>query len=194
MAKDFILTLYSAAQTVFSFREISFLFPEIPYSDLKSKVAYFVKAGKLKNIRKGIYVKEGYNPLELVSKIYIPSYISLETVLQKEGIIFQADETIFAVSYLSRKITVDSHVISYRQMAENIIINKSGIEERQAYFIATKERAFLDAVFLYKNYYFDNLRPLNWDSVFTLLALYQSKSLEKRVKEYYQQYQSDNAK
>lgn len=194
MIRDFILTLYSRPQTVFTFKEMSLLFPDIAYPDLKSKVRYFAHVEKLKNLRKGIYAKEGYNPLELANKIYTPSYISFETVLLKEGIVFQYYTTIFVASYLSREIIVDENKIFYRKMAETVLLNKSGVEEKAGYFIATRERAFLDAVFLYKDYYFDNLRPLDWEKVFELQPIYQSKALVKRVKEYYKLYKEDNAK
>lgn len=189
--KDFILTLYSQPQTVFTLKEISLLFPEVEYTNLKSKVGYFVKAGKLKNVRKGMYTKEGYDPLELANKIYTPSYISFETVFLKEGIVFQYYETIFVASYLSRALTVDGYKISYRQIGEPALSNRSGIEEKCGYFIATKERAFLDAVFLYKDYHFDNLGGLDWEKIFKLAPVYESKALDKRVKEYYKHYQED---
>ena len=55
------------------------------------------------------------------------------------------------------------------------------MEEKDGYFIADRERAFLDTVFLYKDFYFDNLRPLNWDKINQLSHIYQSASLEKRT-------------
>lgn len=189
--KDLILTLYSQPQTVFTLKEISLFFPDIPYPDLKSKVRYFVKVGKLKNLRRGIYAKEGYNPLELANKLYTPSYISFETVLLKEGVVFQYYETIFVASYLSRTLNVDGHNIWYKQIGEPALSNRSGIEEKNNYFIATKERAFLDAVFLYKDYHFDNLGGLDWEKVFELVPIYGSKVLDKRIKNYYKNYQED---
>lgn len=188
---DFILTLYSRPQTVFTLKEVSLLFPDVAYADLKSRVGYFVRVGKLKNLRRGIYAKEGYNPFELANKIYTPSYISFETVLLKEGIVFQYYETIFVASYLSRTLRVNGHTIWYKQIGEPALSNISGIEEKSGYFIATKERAFLDAVFLYKNYHFDNLGGLDWDKIFGLVRIYDSKALDKRVKEYYKGYQED---
>ncbi len=194
MANDFILTLYSRTQTVFSLKEISLLFPDTPYLDLKSRVGYFVRVGKLKKVRRGIYTKGEYDPLELANKIYVPSYISFETVLQKENIVFQYYETLFIATYLSRQISVDGHLLQYRKMPEKLIMDKTGIEEKTGYFMATKERAFLDSIFLYKDYYFDNLALLDWDKIFELQSLYQSKSLEKRVRRYYKLYKEDNVK
>ena len=183
MLKDFILEIYKKPQTIFTFKEISLLFPQLSYKNLKNKVSYFVRVGKLKRIRKGIYAKENFNSLELANKIYTPSYISFETVLEPEGIIFQKYQTIFAASYLSRRIKVGDQEIFYRKVKDEILLNSLGIEEKNFYFIASKERAFLDAVFLYKDYYFDNLRPLNWEAVEEMKKIYSNKLQIKKVAE-----------
>lgn len=191
MNNNLILKLYSLPHTVFSIKEIALLVPDIYPNNLRRRLHYFVSVGKLKRLRRGIYAKNQYNPLELANKIYTPSYISFETVLLKAGVVFQYDETILVASYLSRHLTVDGNNIFYRQIGESSLLNRSGIEEKAGYFIASKERAFLDAVFLYKNYHFDNLGALAWERVFDLVSLYKSKALSKRVQEYYKIYKED---
>jgi len=57
-----------------------------------------------------------------------------------------------------------------------------GIAQKENYFIATRERAFLDALYLYKNYYFDNLDVLDEKKVFEILKIYQNKTLEQRAR------------
>lgn len=192
MNKNFILEIYKKPQTIFSLKEISLLFPQLAYKSLKSKLSYFVSVGKLKRIRRGIYAKENFNLLELANKIYTPSYISLETVLEQEGIIFQKYQTIFVASYLSRRIKVGEQEIFYRKIKNEILLNNLGIEEKNFYSIAGKERAFLDAIFLYKDYHFDNLRPLDWEKVREIEKIYSSKILVKRVNQYYKIYKKDN--
>ena len=192
MKNNFILEIYKKPQTVFSLKEISMLFPGFIYKNLKSKLSYFVSTGKLKRLRKGIYAKENYNFLELANKIYTPSYISLETVLEKEGIVFQKYKTVFVSSYLSRRIKVENQEIFYRKIKDEILLNSLGINEENYYFIASKERAFLDAVFLYKDYHFDNLRPLDWEKIKEIEKIYSSKVLVKRVTQYYKIYRKDN--
>lgn len=189
--KDLILKLYSMPQTVFQIEEIAQMFPDIDPQNLRRRLHYFVGVEKLKNPRRGIYAKNEYEPLELANKIFAPSYISFETVLQQENIVFQYYETIFVASYLSRDLIVDNHKISYRQIGEPALSNRAGIEEKNGYFIASKGRAFLDAVFLYKDYYFDNLGGLDWEKVFELMPIYASKALDKRVKSYYKHYRKD---
>ena len=194
MDNDLILRLYSRQETVFTLDEISQLFPRISSESLKNRLYYFTKAGKLKRLHHGIYAKKEYSPMELANKLYKPSYVSLETVLAKGGVIFQHYETIFLVSYLTRSVMVNSIGIQYRQIKREVLANIQGIEQKTGYFSATLERAFLDVVYIYKNYHFDNLTALNWEKVKSLEKIYTSKVLEKRVGEYYKLYQEDYGK
>lgn len=184
MDTDLILQLYSRPETVFAFSEIAQLFPAISCESLRNRLYYFTKVGKLQRLHQGIYAKKEYNPFELANKVYKPSYVSLETVLAKGGVIFQHYETIFLVSYLTRTISVNSIDIQYRQIKGDVLTNTRGIEQMTGYFIATLERAFLDTVHIYKNYHFDNLGTIDWKKVDSLKTIYNSKALEKRV-EYY---------
>jgi len=190
MNNNIVLELYKKSQTVFTFKEVSLLFLHLPSNSLRDKLAYAVKTKKLVKLRKGIYAKEGYQPLELANRIFAPSYISLETVLTKEGIIFQEYRNIFVLTYLTRKLNINNYFFYFRKIKDLILLNQTGIENKNHYYIANKERAFLDAVFLYKDYHFDNLKPLDWDKVNQYKNIYQSKILEKRVAEYYVQSKS----
>lgn len=193
MKNNIILSLYKKSQTVFTLQEIALLFPEIPYGNLKKRMSYFAKSGSIKRLRRGVYAKDQFDVLELANKLYAPSYISLETVLQKAGVTFQYYESIFAITYVSRTIEVSGHTMVYRRMRRDVLLNKQGIEEQGNVVIASPERAFLDAVYLYKNYHFDNLSSLNWDKVTELKDLYGNRKLLKRVEDYYQIYKEDNA-
>lgn len=51
----------------------------------------------------------------------------------------------------------------------------------QGYTIATPERAFLDLMYLNKDFYVDNIQPLNQALIRALLPAYQTQALEKRV-------------
>jgi predicted transcriptional regulator of viral defense system len=180
--KNFILELYRAKNSVFTFKEISLLLNETNRDALKAKVNYYVKKGDINQVRRGIYVKPEYDKFELAVKIYMPSYISLETILQEAGIIFQHYERIFVVSYLTRLITVDGQDIMLRKIKNDILLNSSGIIISGNYAKASKERAFLDCLYLYRNYHFDNLEALDKDKVFELADIYHNKQLLKKVR------------
>ncbi len=140
---DFILTLYKADQTVFCLSDISMLLNESNFTRLKQKVNYYVHTNAISNIRRGIYAKNNYNKEELACKIYTPAYISLEFVLQKAGIIFQFNEPITIVSYLSRNILADKNKLVYRKIKNQVLFNTSGISRsREGVNIATPRELF----------------------------------------------------
>lgn len=126
-------------------------------------------------------MKKEYNPEELACKIYTPSYISLEYILQEAGVIFQYDSRITSVSYLSREIEVENKTYSYRRIKGEIVVNTAGIIRNANINKATAERAFLDMIYLNGERYFDNLKPLDKDFMKRLLPLYNSKILSERV-------------
>ncbi len=184
-----ISALLRLPQTVFSFKEITMVWGDTNTKTTISAVNYYIKTGQLYRIRKGVYAKDpNYNPLELATKIYTPSYIGLQTVLRQEGLIFQYYEDIFVMSYLTRDIACDNKKISIKKIKNDILTNTAGLVNKGNYFIATKERAFLDTLYLYGEYLFDNLHSLDWDSCFELVKIYNNKTLEKTLKKYYQQY------
>jgi hypothetical protein len=154
---------------------------ETSFNSLNKRLNYFVRTGKIMNPRRGIYAKPAYNPEELACTIYTPSYISLDYVLQKSGIIFQYDSRTTVISYLSRSIEVEGRIFIYRKIKGEILVNTAGINRLESHVnIASPERAFLDMLYLDPYYYFDNLKPLNITIVRDLLIIYQSAALSKR--------------
>ncbi|MBU3918594.1 type IV toxin-antitoxin system AbiEi family antitoxin domain-containing protein [Patescibacteria group bacterium] len=185
MEKADILNILRADKTVFSFKDILLASEEGNPALLRRRINYYIKKGELYPIRRGFYAKDkNYNKNELATKIYTPSYISFETVLGKAGITFQYYSQIFIVSYLTREITADRQIYSYRKIKESVLTNSAGIEHKDNYSIATPERAFLDVVYLNKDYHFDNLSVLDWNRVMEILPIYSNKRTEKEVKSY----------
>ena len=187
IGKDIVLAIYRESRTVFRLNDIAMLMNESDFQSLNKKLNYYVRTGKLLNPRKGIYAKPGYNPEELACTIFTPSCISLQYVLQKTGIIFQYDSRITSVSYLSRVIEIDNQPFVYRKIKGSALVNTMGIIMQKNHInIASAERAFLDFLYLEKDYHFDNLNPLNKEFVYELLPLYQSKTLRLSVKRLFQ--------
>lgn len=185
MKKSLILDIYNSKNTVFSTKDIALLWGESDAELVKMRVYRYVKAGKLHSIRKGLYAKDkNYNKNELATKIYTPSYISFETVLGKAGITFQYYGQIFVASYLTREIITNGQAYSYRKIKESVLTNNAGIEHKDNYSIATPERAFLDVVYLNKDYHFDNLSVLDRNKVLEILPIYSNKRMEKEIKAY----------
>lgn len=180
--KDILFSLYESPQTVFSMTGISLMTNECKEGALAKRLNYYVKEGKLQNPRRGFYAKKGYNPEELACMIYTPSYLSLEYVLQKAGVVFQYDSRLSSVSYLSRNIVIDDTEFCYRRIKEEILSDTRGIKCMGNINVATPERAFLDVMYLNSEYYFDNLHLLDYKKVSALLPIYGNKRMETRVK------------
>lgn len=173
--------ILKSPRSVFNSQSVRML-TGVDESGLRKSLNYYVKAGEILNPRKGLYTKSEYNPEELACSLFRPSYISLEYVLQRSGVIFQYDEAITCVSYLCRQVSVDDRDYSFRIINPQIWIGLEGIERRDNVCIASAERAFIDLVYLSAgNCYFDNLRPLNKRKVRELLPMYNSRILSERV-------------
>lgn len=176
-------------RTIFTFKDLILLWGESDVNFVKKKIYRYVKSGKMNSVRKGIYSKDkNYDKYELATKIYTPSYISLETVLGAAGITFQLYGQIFVVSYATREIECDGQKYAFHKIKDTILTNQTGIESRENYNIASSERAFLDVIYLHKYYHFDNLSALNWEKVNEILPIYGgNKRMEKMVKMYYKE-------
>jgi len=181
--KNIVLSLYKDNRTVFRLIDVAMLARETDLQALSKKLNYYVSKNQLQNPRKGIYTKPGYNSEELACRLYSPSYISLDYVLQKSGIIFQYNTQITLISYLSRMVKIKNQSFRFRKIKDPILVNTMGIR-RQANHVnlAGPERAFLDMLYLEPDYYFDNLNPLDKTLLKKLLPVYQSKALTQRIK------------
>ncbi|MDR0811530.1 MAG: type IV toxin-antitoxin system AbiEi family antitoxin domain-containing protein [Paludibacter sp.] len=180
--KDIIFVIYSDSRTVFRINDIALLLGCVD-GLLYQKLNYFVKQGKLLNIRRGIYAKQSYRSEELACILYTPTYISLDYVFQRNGINFQYDSAITNITYQNREIEVDNQIIRYKQIKREILVNPAGILLNQNNInIATPERAFLDQIYLYKNSYFDSLNSLKMEKISQLLPVYNSETFNNNVK------------
>jgi len=157
-----MIEIFKTKQSVFDLKDLAKILKEQNYNNLKSKIAYYVKKWYLTRIRRWIFVKDDFDVFELACKIYTPSYISFETVLQKEGVIYQYFETIFVASYLSRNIEIkykDKIIkIVYRKLKDEILYDEKWIIKKEFYSVASRTRAIQDMKYLKKDFYFDNLK------------------------------------
>lgn len=177
--------LFASGKTVFTLNELALVWGVNNRATLLKKVNRWSKNGKLLKIRRGLYATTpDYSKYEVAQKILAPSYISLHTVLFMESVIFQHDPAIYSVSNLSRKFKVGEDAYYYQKIKDEVLYNKTGLLDKGGYWIACKERAFLDQLYLVPKYYFDNTEDMDWEKVFQILPIYGVTSLEKVVKNY----------
>lgn len=187
---EYLEILLRSQKTIFSTKDVVLLWGEQSENAARVRLNYYVKTGKLVRVHRGFYAKDqNYDRFELATRIYTPSYISFETVLTREGVNFQYYGNIFVASYINREVSIGEQKITFVRTKDYVLSNTTGVEHKDGYAIATRERAFLDRVYVSKDYHFDNLANLNWDKVFEILPIYHNKRLDKKVKEYFKSYQ-----
>jgi len=193
MPKDYILDLMRSPKSVFTFKDLVLIWATSDVNFVKKKIYRYVKAGKMNAVRRGIYSKDkNYDKYELSTKIYTPSYVSMETALGAAGVTFQLYGQIFVASYTTKEIECDGQKYSYKKIKDTILTNQLGIESRENYSIASPERAFLDVMYLNKDYHFDNLSHLNWEKVYQILPIYGgNKRMAKMIKIYHETFKKD---
>ena len=186
---QYIEILLRSPKTIFSTKDIVLLWGEKANVNFRVRLSSYVKNKKLIRVYHGIYAKDkNYDRFELATRIYTPAYISFETVLTRAGINFQYYKNIFVASYVTREIEADGQKISFVRMKDYVLSNTIGIKHVNGVAIATKERAFLDRIYISKDYHFDHLDVLDWDKVFEILPIYQNQRMNKKVAEYFKHY------
>ncbi len=123
-----------------------------------NNLANWEKAGYLIKIRKGLYfpsdLASSTSSISLATKIYYPSYVSLETALGYYGIIPEAVFTVTSVTTRKTKTFKNDifGTFSYQKIKKEVFggfetFEKNGI----SYNIATAEKAIVDFLYLNRN-------------------------------------------
>ena len=186
---NLIAKLYQSSKTILTNKDLALIWEENDKNNLNAKTAYYVKQGALTRLARNIFAKDkNYNFKELATSIYVPSYVSFETVLREAGVIFQHYDTVFVASKWTKTITIDKYAFTFRKLKDVVLYNPAGIINKDHYSIAMPERAFLDVIYLFPDYYFDNLKSINWDQCFELVKIYNNQQLVKRLNKYQKNY------
>ena len=186
---NLIAKLYQSPKTILTNKDLALIWGETNLNNLKAKIAYYVKRGVLIRLTRNVFAKDAnYNAKELATSIYTPSYISFETVLREAGTIFQHYDTIFVAAPWPVAKKIGRYNLTFRKLKDSVLFSSAGVKNENNYSIATPERAFLDMIYLFPEYYFDNLESINWEQCAELVKIYSNKQLIKRLKKYQKQY------
>jgi len=138
-------------------------------STLNMTLKRFVDRGILKRIHKGFYATCDISNIDSLdigfSYLNTYSYVSLETILVREGIIFQNINYITFVSSKSSVFCINTKMYRSRQLKDQFLNNSLGIVKIDNHFEATMERAIADMLYFNPKYYFDNKDSINIDQV-----------------------------
>ena len=156
----------------------------------KVSASRYVKLGALVRIKKNMYVlREVWNAAGREEKYVFanlgqtPSYISLMTALDYYEITTQIQRDFFESIAIKRtkEIKVDDSLFRYSKISSTLYF---GFKKEKNFFIATAEKALLDAFYLlsYGRYAFD-ISALDADKLDRKAIRRQSKDFPLRTKE-----------
>lgn len=177
MKLNFIKLLRSK-KTVFTIDDLKKILDTTNEDSIRN---YFSRAKKqwlLQNIYYGIrkLVDKDVVFFELACKIKTKSYVSLETVLKQNGVVFQHyGDTIFLVSDNTVEKNAIWKTFSFHKIKSSILLNPLGIEHKWNYSIASTERAICDRIYLNKNYYFDDLSGVDLQKLEEISQIYNKR-------------------
>ena len=182
-----ILKLRKIQKLYFGYEEIARV---LGISSVSAKVSAsrYVRQGLLMRVRRNIYVlREVWDTLGRAEKFLLvnigqtPSYISLMTALDYYDITTQIQRDFFESMAVKRtkEIQIDGSVFRYSKIAGNLYF---GFKKEKEYFIATPEKALLDAFYLmsYGRYSLDisalDSEKLDKDEIMRLSLEFPSKT------------------
>ncbi len=175
--KNFDILLRSG-KTIFGYKNLSLLLGTQNINTLKSFIQRGIKQNLIQKITSGIYGLYSYDILELAASIRPKSYISLETVLHREGIILQDYAhmvTLVSDNTLGKDIA-GKH-IRFSKIKDSILLDPIGISYTGKYLIASKERAICDMIYLFWEYHFDNLAAVDLWKLEKIATIYNKTTI-----------------
>jgi len=139
-------------------KDLKVLFPRVPKHNLRNNLRNWVDKGYLVNIRRGFYIPadlaEEIDPMVIASKIYFPSYVSLEAALGYYGIIPEAVFTTTSVT--TRKTFAFSAEkfgnFSYQKIKQEAFGGFATLKDNNISFnLALPEKALVDWFYINRN-------------------------------------------
>ena len=137
----------------FGYEEIARVFGINPAS-AKVTASRYVRQGLLLRIKKNIYMRQDvWNASGIEEKFLLanlgqaPSYISLMTALEYYGVTTQVQRAFFesVATKRTKEINVKGAIFRYTKIAGGLYF---GFKKEKNFFIATPEKALLDAFYL----------------------------------------------
>ena len=136
-------TLNKPFYTIADLEKITGLGRDSLYVTLKR----WVDGGVMERVSQGIYIPMGENfPVEkIAAQLYLPNYLSFESVLSRHGILNMIPYTLtFATTRKTKKFTLRRQGVDFRQISSDLFF---GFEMKDGIHIAVPEKAFLDQIY-----------------------------------------------
>ena len=154
--------LLQSGQKLFHTQDLEVLWGINNKNTLYVTINRFIKRKILFKIIKGLYSTVPVGEIDKYKLgallIHKYAYLSCESVLFNEGVIFQVPTSITYVSSVSKKIKFGDIYYSYRKMKPERLFDFNDVIKKDGYFVANTQRAIADMKYFNPKYYFDNIQ------------------------------------
>jgi len=145
---------------LFHTQDLALIWGIVNKNTLYTTIKRYLDRGILIPIHKGFYSTIPVNRIDPwllgISYLHRYAYVSCETILIKEGVIFQSGNYITLVSDVSLKFKVAGFSYLVRKMQDRYLYDDSGIKNVNGVFVADRDRAVKDMLYFNPSYHFDN--------------------------------------
>lgn len=158
-------------KNVFSAQDLGVLWGYSDENKLFEIIKHYVRTNQIYKLARGLYSKKQYTgddlrsdanlQYEIANKLVPNSYISLWTVLKREGVIFQYYDEVYSIAGRSVDRIVLGVNFVYKQIKESVLFNDLGITHDGKVRVASAERAIGDTKYLYPDVNLEKTDNLN---------------------------------
>jgi|CXWL01.1.fsa_nt_gi predicted transcriptional regulator of viral defense system len=138
-------------------------------NNLYATLSRYAAAGLLKRIYKGLYSFDSVDKLNSdvlgVKALHKYAYLSLQTVLFREGYISQPSQVTTFISSVSRRFKIGQHQYIVRQLSDRALFNPLGVTLKDGVFVANASRAIADLFYFNSLTTIDTPTRVNWQEV-----------------------------
>lgn len=136
---------------------------------LLTSLKRYVESGLIYRLYRGLYSIKPVAELDplLLGAQAINSYCYLtgETILAKQGVIFQQIGYFTFVGKKTKRFKIGNYKYYCRQLKDEFLYNDIGIDKTGKFNLATPERAVADILYFNPRYHFDNPGAIDWTEV-----------------------------
>ncbi len=149
-----------SGKEIFTTNDLALLWDISNRQTLIRTIWRYVDKKTLFRISKGLY---STMPIEKLDKYKLGcavggafSYISGETILEKNGILMQETKKITLFGKKEKTITIANTTFLCRYLNTKFLLNRTSIEDYNGYALATVERAVADLRYINPRFFVDN--------------------------------------
>jgi predicted transcriptional regulator of viral defense system len=173
------LSIAKLGVPIFSINDLAKIWGINNRNTLSTSLKRYVDDGLIFRLYRGLY---SIKPVSELDPIFLGacainnySYLSGETVLAKQGIIFQQVAYFTYISEKTKRFKIGDYQYYCRQLKAKFLYNDIGVNKNGKVNIATVERAVADILYFNPRYHFDNPEIIDWVEVKKIQAAVYNK-------------------